>query len=143
VNDIENVFHETETCPTCDRLISESIREGRPHLGGVQRCCGGVRATYVVEEVPTDTTLAGFRVGERVACDLYRGGVQDDDGVTRGSKLVTKAGRVEEVSIVATYRNVSVRFDDGDFQVCGAGALDGAEPGYPCAAIRRLSAQST
>src|SRR6185295_8608359 len=130
-------FKIIEACSVCSRVIVESLSE-KPEEYTAQRCCGQ-RAIIRQEQVDDSTELAGFKRLQRVEADIYRGGVQDDDGITTGSKLVTKRGFIESVSVVGPYKHVFIRFDDGDVQNCGMGALDGKEPGYPCAAFRRVT----
>jgi hypothetical protein len=74
-------------------------------------------------------TLAAVTVGTRIEADLYRGGRENEDGITTGSRLVTKIGTIVEVGKYDLY----ARFDDGDRQVLG---LDGSKRGYPCAGWR-------
>ena len=88
--------------------------------------------------VPDETTLGGFRLGERVEADLYRGGRQDDDGITTGSSLVTKLGHISEIAVIGRHTELFVDFDDGDHQVMSHAQENGAEPGYPTAAFRRV-----
>ncbi len=126
-----------ETCPTCGRHVCISLTP-RPITDTSQHCCR-VRCSVTSTEAAPDATLIGFRLGETVEADLWRGGRQDDDGITTGSRLVTTRGRVVQLDEVGAYHTVSVSFDDGDFQCCAAQALDGAKPGYPCAAIRRVA----
>lgn len=133
------MIHSFEKCSKCGRTIVETLSH-RARGTTLQQCCGQ-RAVIVEEEVGDAAELLGFRVGERIEADLYRGGIQDDDGITRGSRLVTKRGEVNEV-FIASYNNVFLAFDDGDIQVTRAEALDGATPGYPCAAFRRVTTEA-
>lgn len=143
------VYHTLETCPLCSSVIVESLKR-RPTSDSPQQHCaecgksrldeiralGFPRAKVACVEVDGATSLFGFHVGERVECDLWRGG-REVDSVVRGSKLATKAGRIADLSEVGTYRTIGVVFDDGDYQSCDAAELDGRKPGYPCASIRR------
>lgn len=126
-----------ETCTVCHRHVVIALAS-RP-LGVTSQHCCRARCTFTSEEVAPETTLLGFYLGEPVEADIYRGGRQDDDGITTGSRLVTKRGRIVAIDEIGPYRSVAVLFDDGDYQSCGAAALDGTKPGYPCAAFRRVT----
>lgn len=132
------VIESTEACGICGRVIVHSL-DRHPQLGTCQTCCGQ-RVVLTEREVPSETQLAGFALGDRVEADLYRGGRQDNDGITRGAQLVTKVGIVGGISDVLGGAHVSlyVDFDDGDLQVMFTSAENGAKPGYPTAAFRRL-----
>ena len=125
-----------ESCGVCQRVIVESLRD-RPMSTTYQRCCAR-RATLAEAEVPEGTKLATFALGDRVEVELYRGGVQDDDGITRGSKLVTKAGQVGVVEVINGNVYLWVEFDDGGHQSMSAAAENGEKPGYPTVAFRRV-----
>lgn len=88
--------------------------------------------------MPEGTRLATFALGDRLEVDLYRGGVQGDDGITRGSKLVTKAGQVGGVDVIDGNVYLWVEFDDGGHQSMSAAAENGEKPGYPTVAFRRV-----
>ena len=66
-----------------------------------------------------------FELGDRVFCKLWRGSVEDDDGLANGGKFVAKNGVVSSVTDYGMF----VDFDDGDMQSCAKylGCV-----GYPC-----------
>jgi hypothetical protein len=90
------------------------------------------RTSYVVTTRAPQTTSTAT-VGTRIEADLYRGGREDEDGITTGSRLVTKLGRIVEVGKYSLY----ARFDDGDRQTLD---FDGSKRGFPCAGWRSIAA---
>lgn len=81
----------------------------------------------------TTTTKARYLVGSTVELEIYRGGRQDEDGITHGSRLVTLRGIV-----VADGDILSVRGEDGSTVLVGPDVREG-RPGYPVHAIRQVA----
>lgn len=69
-----------------------------------------------------------FEVGDRVTCELWRGSVENDEGISSGGSAVTKSGSVESVSKYGMF----VEFDDGDRQAMEK--YNGCS-GYPCMSV--------
>jgi len=130
-------IHSVTSCSVCGKVIVESIQQTR--MGETLQNCCQTRAKIEETEVDADFRLEGFMLGERIEAQVYRGGRTDDDGITTGSKLVTKVGRVSGVDVVGQYRSLHVVFTDGDFQVMSMNAENGKVPGYPCATFRRVA----
>lgn len=126
------------TCAKCKRVVVHSLALRRYDTTS-QSCCGE-RCTLVEKEVPGDSRLETFAIGDRVEADLWRGGRTDDDGITTGSKLVTKLGSVAGVDVIGTTRSLMFYFDDGDLQIINMDAENGVKPGYPGKAFRRVAA---
>lgn len=131
-----------ETC-VCGKLLMEQLYDyfdGRPIQNNCPEHGLPASAEKAIVGRREGASLQGWALGDRVEADLWRGGHQDEDGITTGSRLVTKQGSVHGVLVFPNYNStVWVKFDDGDHQTC---VLDptGA-PGassYPCEAIRRL-----
>lgn len=73
-----------------------------------------------------------FKLGDRVICEVHRGQVQDDDGISTGGEWVTKFGTVEWVNHLDCTVG-GVKFDDGDYQCL---SLIENSTGYPGRNIR-------
>lgn len=136
------ITHRIERCSICQVAVVASL-EAKPLYSAKSPHIHCGRAACVTEStlVPDDTELAGLRLGQRIDADIYRGGVSDDDGITRGSRLITKAGSIRSISVIGARGDIVIDFDDGDYQVAWTASRDGAHPGYPCAAFRLTEAR--
>lgn len=130
------VIEATTKCAKCGHVVVHALEQKARGYTGQQHC--GEKCVLTESEVPADTRLEGFALGDRVEADLWRGGRTDDDGITTGSKLVTKLGRIAGADVIGTYRSLMIYFDDGDLQVMSMDAENGAKPGYPGKAFRRI-----
>ena len=121
----------THVCSVCGRGIISNVstwtpRAPRLDLEPLPEWCCGARARVETSEA---TGLGPVVLGQRVEVDLVRGACEDDDGISRGGRVVSRRGVVEAVWGTDTCGDLYVRFEDDDVQVVRWPST----PGYPIA----------